>query len=338
MDQNVDQGLLNRLGAVAATPQNDRTRRLAYSGGMPGLAMDARKSGLTCNPLDGGRLLTFVMGKDGYLGGWDGLNGGFRRQFIEIMPYEYLNNVVKTFYEKADYGVRPLPMLTALPHEVKWVQKEGSNDKQLVYDDMAQHYFDVVHISLSDCPSGLNRKIQKTDPRAGTSELEFQHCPTCQIAELQSEACSNRISQAVAAGMNGQILNDLRQTLIEANLASQTMAQNLVDVVKADIDARKAGSHGRLTFQTIDFIRAKMLHKTLEAPNQTAQMVETLAGAFKQAAQVPTPAPEAPIQTLTDDERTELEAFRAKQKAAADRMAAARAAKDSKGEQINVES
>ncbi len=97
-----DAALARKFAAADAAPVNDRTRVLGYAGGTPGMAIDAKNSGLLCNPILGGVLHTFTPGKAGFLGGWDSMKGGYRVGHVDIMPSEYALTVDRMFHQQED--------------------------------------------------------------------------------------------------------------------------------------------------------------------------------------------------------------------------------------------
>lgn len=307
----------------------DRTRVLGYSGGAPGMVMDAKKSNLDCNPIVGGRLLLFAPGKDGYLGGLDA-RGRFKQAYVDIMPSDYANLVDKKFHVAEDFGFRVLPMLTKLPYR-SWVENGVPR-----YEDEAEKYFNVLHTSQT-CPYGLNQKVQMQDPEVGVGELVYQHCPTCQIASLTSEETNKRIYDA-SQTLDSGILIQLRDTLLEANRAALRHAEAKSAMVMGDIANTVAGKHGfRTSLNTVDRIHLKMMHKEENAQTNTQNemfrtLASELASALKGAQEAPqsVPTAEAPVQTsavLTEEEIAEYLELKAKQKAAQERMAKAREAK-----------
>ena len=304
----------------------DRTRVFGYSGGSPGLLMDAKKSNLDCNPIDGGRLLMFPPGKDGYQGGLD-TKGKFRQLYVDLMPTDYANLVDRKFHLQDDMGFRMLPMLTALPYKAWTDVVDGK--KVARYEDEADKYFAVVHPALSDCPYGLNQKMAHHNPEVGTGTHIFTHCPTCRLADLKSEACNQRIYDA-SAELDSEILLKLREALIEANEATITHITAKSTMVMADVARTIAGGNGfRTGLNTIDRIHLKMLHKeeNQQANTQLEQM-KTLATEIASAMK----GAQAPVQpsgvTITAEELAEYEAYKARKA----NMAKAREAKENKNE------
>ena len=346
-----------QYNAVNATQVNDRTRRFGYSGGVPNLLMDAKKSGLDCNPIEGGRLLLFLQGKDGFIqAGHDG-NGNIRKAYHTNYPIDYLNNVGRAFHLTNDMGFRPLEMLTKLPYEtppappvkaptsaeatnnpfsvIQYEEKiKGYNDTyndQWIRDhDEAYAYFDVVHPALNTtCAFGLNKPVQLTDSGVGASTLVMQACPTCRLTDLRSEACERRIYEA-SQHFDSEILMQLRTALIAACEAAVLHASNKLEEVESEIQGRRSGEMaGRTRYNVIDRILMKMLHR--EERKET-NVVEQLAGALANAAgQQRTVAPEVVIpdggKVMTAEEVAEYEAYKARK----DNLAKARAAKQGGG-------
>jgi len=309
----------------------DRTRVFGYTGGAPGLLMDAKKSSLDCNPIEGGRLLLFSPGKDGYLGGLD-VKGKFKQAYVDIMPTDYANLVDRRFHLTDDMGFRMLPMLTKLPYKVWTETVDGKNVPR--YEDEANKYFDVVHPELAPCPFGLNTKLAHHNPEVGTGKLIFTHCPTCRLADLKSDACSERIYQA-SETLDSAILLELRRVLIEANEATITHITSKSTMVQADIARTIAGGTGfRTGMNAVDRIHLRQLHKEENQQSNTQldamkTLAQEMAAAMK-SVQAPAVV-EAPVQegvTLTPDEAAEFAAYKAKKEL----MAKARAAKGGKDE------
>ena len=318
-----NQSTINRVKATQSVVA-DRTRRFGYSGGVPNLTMDAKDSGLDCNPLTGGKLLMFLPGKQGYLGGWDQNKGGYRRLHVDIMPAEYQYGVDKTFHTNEDFGYRNLDMLTALRHEF-------SNDN---YFDEADEYFAVVHPTLTSCKFGLNQKVQLSDSEVGYSGLTYQHCPTCQLADLKSQACSDRIFKA-SDRLDSRILMELRDVCIEANEAALRYAEGRVQAVLSDIARKMTGTQpGRNTLNTIDRIHLKMQHKEENAQTNTAtDMIKSLA---KEMATAIAGTKTEAVPSLSEAELAEYQELKRKEAARA-RMAKARDSKGVKDDAKKVE-
>ena len=330
-----------QYNAVNATQVNDRTRRFGYSGGVPNLLMDAKKSGLDCNPIEGGRLLLFLQGKDGFIqAGHDG-NGNIRKAYHTNYPIDYLNNVGRAFHLTNDMGFRPLEMLTKLPYEtppappvkaptsaeatnnpfsvIQYEEKikgynETYNEQWIRDHDEAYAYFDVVHPALNECSFGLNKPVQLTDPGVGASTLVMQVCPTCRLADLRSEACEQRIYEA-SQHLDSEVLMQLRTALIAACEAAVLHASNKLEEVESEIQGRRSGEMaGRTRYNVIDRILMKMLHR--EERKET-NVVEQLAGALANAAGVNQQkvAPTIPdgAKVLSPEEAAAFEAWQASQ-------------------------
>lgn len=316
---------INRFKATNAVKVNDTTRVFGYSGGVPNLVMDAKKSGLQCNPILGGVLHMFVPGQDAYLGGLDTFTGTYPKRYVDLMPKDYRKAVDDKFHLIEDFGWRNLDMLTQLPYEVTAEH----------YLDAAQDYFRVVHPDLNECPFGLNQEIQTSDPEVGAATKVWQACPTCRLEQLRSEETSEIIFKASAPlsqgglGMDSGILASLRAALIEACEAALVHVESKHQAVLSDIQNKLTGNMpGRNTLKTIDRIHLKMLHRSeTKAPDMAQVMGQAMAGALKEAGVgAPPVAPPVtpPVNVLTDEEMAEYEAY--KQKKAA--MAKARAAKE----------
>lgn len=320
------------------TVVRDRTRVFGYTGGTPGMVMDAKKSHLDCNPIVGGRLLMFSPGKDGYLGGLDA-KGKFRQLYVDLMPTDYANLVDRKFHLTDDMGFRMLPMLTPLPYRV-WMEtvgenKDGTPKTEPKYEDEAEKYFAVVHPTLPvPCPYGLNQPLAHHNPEVGTGSLVFTPCPTCRLAELQSEACSQRIYDA-SATLDSSILLQLREVLIEANQATITHITSKSTMVQADVARTIAGGTGfRTGLNTIDRLHLKMLHKEENQQSNTQmEMMKTLADSIASSMKS-VQQPDAPTEgrMLSLEEIAEYEAYKARKA----NMAKAREAKEKKDES-NIE-
>lgn len=323
--------VVNRFEA-ANTAVSDRTRMFGYTGGAPGLVMDAKKSGLDCNPIVGGRLLMFVPGKEGYLGGINA-KGFFQKAFVDMMPSDYASVVDRKFHTSDDFGFRLLPMLTPLPYKA-WQERIAPNIKKGHYEDEAYTYFDVVHTTAEPCPYDLNKEMAQHNPEVGLGELVYQPCPTCRLASLRSDAVSERIFNASTA-LDSQILLKLRETLIEANEATLAHVERKSTMIISDIARTIAGQKGfRTTLNAIDRIHLKMMHKEENSQSNTQlDMVRTLAQEMASAMRANQPI--QPLETevvqatnvLSADEMAEYAELKAKRDAARSRMAAARAAK-----------
>ena len=302
---------------------NDRTRRFCYAGGTPMMALAPKNSGLDCNPITGGRLHQLVAKRQFYGGAYDPYKKTYPRLFNWEMPGDFAKVLSTRFEQQADMGFRNLPMLTALPHSL-----DGDN----YYDD-AYAYFNVVHPFIEKCPYGLNKDVQLTDPQAGQSTPVFQHCPTCQLKDLESQACTDRIEQAIASNpevFERNTLNELRSTLIEANRAAIAYCERSLASVQAEIDARRSGApQGRTHFNTIDNIQFKMMHKEPAKDEQSTLITQLVQGLT--ANQVP-PVAQATNPVLDAETVAQLQAFtewqneqKAKKAADAERMAKVRA-------------
>jgi len=321
--------------AAAEQVQSDRRRMFGFSGGTPFMIMDAKKSGLDCNPIEGGRLLMFAPGKDGYLGGYDPIKKRYPKMYVDMMPSDYASMVDRKFHTNEDFGFRLLPMLTGLEYSnVRRVDEKG----QTVYDyhDQADAYFNVVHPTLAECSYGLNKKVQLNDPEIGEGELVFQVCPTCQLALLESEETSKRIFNASTV-LESKILLELREALIDAYRAALNHVDRKHQAVLSDIARKMTGTqNGRNTLNTIDRIHLKMMHRTENAKNDgqldmMRAIVQEVASAVRPTAIAASEAPSGV--TITAEEAAEYEAYKMRR----DNMAKARAAKE-KNNESNSES
>ncbi len=345
----------SRLSAASVTAVNDRTRQFGYSGGVPHLIMDAKDSGLDCNPIEGGRLLMFVPGKAGYIGPLNTLSNVRPRLYTDLMPGDYQHLVNRTFHTSEDCGYRPLTMLTALPYDVPppipqsptpqrvrdnadllREYKIRSQEYQDTYtdewyqaNDHAFLYFNVVHPTLqAACPFGLNKLTQMSDPEIGDSTPLMQVCPTCRLHHLKSDFVSKRIYDA-SAQMDSGLLAELRASLIEANEAAVRYVERKSEAVFSDMARKMTGTQpGRNVLNTIDRIHLKMLHRT-ETVDKNSDLAQSIGQAMATAireSQAPVAAVEGKV--LQGAELAEYEAWQTRR----DNMAKARAAKGDKNE------
>lgn len=330
----------------------DRTRMFGYSAGLPNMNIDPKKSNLKCNPIDGGVLLPFFGGKDGYKGDIQP-NGAYRQLYLDIPPSEYAYRVDRMFREGVDMGYRTLKMLTQLPHELppprpqmprsvdpitrrqdgyelaEWNKRINAydslyNDEWYKQNDQAYAYFNTIHPVLTECEFGLNKLVQLNDPGTQPGTLFFQHCPTCRLAHLKSNECSEAVF-AASDVMDSKILLELRETLIAANEAALSYANANVNKVLGDISKRMTGSdNGRSTLNTIERIHLQMQHKTENAKEDSSTtMIRTLAQ--EMAMTMKQNVVEVP--TLSADELEEYRELKAKKLEAQERMAKAREAR-----------
>lgn len=206
------------------------------------------------------------------------------------------------------------------------------NDDWYRANDLAYHYFSVVHPDSSTCPFGLNQKTQINDPGGVQGELFYMHCPTCRLAELKSEECSSRIYDA-SSELDSNILAQLRTTLIDANQNALTYAESSVAMVMADVSRRMTGSdNGRAGLNTIDRMHLKMQHKDENVgANAQSDMMRTFAQEVGAAirsntAQAVAPVVESNAITITAEEKAEYDTYVARKA----QMAKAREAKEKK--------
>lgn len=243
------------------------------------LTMDAKSSGLPCNPIWGQRLLPFYPGKAGYLGALNTMTSERRILHVDIMPGEFAHLVERRFFRDDDYGFRLLPMLTKLEYGV--IQENGQD----IYLDEAYTYFDVVHPILGECPYGLFRDEQMSDPEVGESTPVWQPCPTCRLAHLKSQEVSDRIFEA-SSELDSSILASLRTALIESNEATLRHIARKSQMVQGDIARKMTGSMpGRNVLNTIDLIHLKMMHKTVEKGSDQSEFARIIASAITETRQ-----------------------------------------------------
>lgn len=310
-----DPSLLTDLAKSGQAQVNDRTRQFVYTGGVPFMAMDPKKSGIRANPITGGRLHILLPKRQGYTGVYDPFKKVYPKLFFDEMPSDFVRVLKRAFMESQDMGLRDLAILTPLEHSFT-----GES-----YTDEAYAYFGVVHPTLSQCPFGLNKDIQLTEPAVGVSTPVFQFCPTCQLADLKSDACEERMRIASASGLNYQTLTGLKDKLIEACEASLAFVDRRNAEVLAEIDRRRSGEGvGRTSLNTIDHIHLKMMHRTMDkapqpiivqAPSITAEDVERMVTRKV-----------SNLNVLSDEQMAEYKSYKEKQ----ERMANARAAKGGK--------
>lgn len=320
MSTQTDTALLSDLRGSGLQSVNDRTRRFCYTGGTPYMAIDQKKSGLRCNPITGGQLHQLVARRQGYTGMYDPQKKQYPKLWHWDMPGDYASMLERRFQTGQDMGYRNLPMLTSLPYELT-KDKDGNE----TYSDDAYDYFAVVHPTLANCPSGLNRFVQLTDPSAGQSTPVYQHCPTCQLQDLKSQACLDRISQAVEsrpAFFNLETLLELRDALIAANEASLAFTSRSLEAVKAEIDGRKAGNpNGRTHYNVVDLIHFKMHHKEQPINEQSTLITQLVQGLKQDAAPAVDPELVEQLKAFTAWQKEQAE----KKAADAERMAKVRA-------------
>jgi len=292
------------------------------------MAMDAAKSGLDCNPIKGGQLLLFTYNPkaSGYIGGGvDMFTGERKKQYTPLYPTDYQLLVDRAFHTNDDLGYRNLEMLTAVPLQISDTE----------YNDDADKYFAVVHPRLADCPYGLNQAVQLSDPEVGDSTPVYQHCPTCQLKDLKSDACSQRI-YAASSELDSAILADLRAELITANEAALRHVERKAEMVRSDIARKMTGTQaGRNVLNTIDYIHLKMMHKEVNADSSTDSMrvlAQEMAAAIRGVAPAVPAVPDG-AKVLSPEEAAEYEAYQARKA----NMAKARAAKEVSNDTGNTE-
>lgn len=251
-----------------ATTVNDMTRRFGYSGGAMGMTIDPKSSGLPMNPIEGGQLLLYVPGIEVNHGMYNDFARAYSITKRSIPPTEYAYTVKKKFQDLEDYGYRNLTCLTQLPYEVS----------DTAYIDDAYAYFDVVHPAIV-CPEGLERTQRSTTPGNLAAEW-YQSCPTCRLKSLQSQEIQRAID---SSDLDRSILEELRDTLIDACQATVFFAQMKVELIEADLDRRSHGDNGRTTRNEADYVYLKMLHR--KAPQKAEPITaDQIAGAAASAA------------------------------------------------------
>lgn len=246
----------------------DNTRVFGYSGGVTHLIMDACDSGLSCNPIKGGTLLTFATPeKHGYRGAYNSLKREYPQHYVVKTPSDNAYTVEREFRIKKDQGYRNLTPLKSLPY--------GFRDG--VYADEAFHYFDVLHPEIANCPFDLEK-----DVRFDNEAFAYIACPTCRLAELKSDACSQRIYEAGANGLDTQILADTRAIMIDACETAVRYTTSVVAELDMDMKKRLSGDHGRTTRNEVDLIHLRQLHRNIPVEDTSAG-VNQFAAALTQA-------------------------------------------------------
>lgn len=238
------------------------------------MAMDAKKSGIRENPITGGKLHLLLPKRQGFTGAYDAYKKTYPRLWSWDMPSDFVRILERAFVTSGDMGLREPDMLVQLEHSF---DSDG-------YRDEAYAYFGVVHPTLTSCPYGLNKEVQMTDPSAGISTPVFQFCPTCQLKDLKSEACEERMRVASAQGMDYAILEALKNRIIEACEASLAFVERKHEEVMSEIQGRRSGeSSGRTRLNVVDRIHLKMLHRQEEKDSGTItqELLTTIAAGQK---------------------------------------------------------
>lgn len=265
-----NQAVLQKFKSSKATTVNDTTRRLAYSAGVPMMTMNPATSGLPQPFVPGGQLIYLIPQTRRMKGIWNDATQKYSQIVHQLMPGTFAANLRNKFQDKDDHGYRNLDFLTSLPYHV-------TNDS---YRDEAEEYFNVVHPRIT-CSEGLERDwVSSTEGNVGAKH--YQACPTCRLADLQSQACSDRIFEA-SNHLDSNILMQLRETLIDACQAAIRFAERRVQLVDADIEKRANGEPvGRTTRNEADYIYLKMLHRS--APKKVEPSTpESIAAAVAKA-------------------------------------------------------
>lgn len=248
----MEQATLQRARQAQNLVVNDLTRRVGYSGGVPMMTMSPEASGLDCNPVTGGKALYLLPRQNRHRGMWDDLRQAYSVRVTTTTPGQFLKAIKRKFTENDDLGFRELASLTNVAYDYNSAQP---------YDD-AEVYFDVVHPPIV-CPEGLEADwVWSNEGNVGARH--YQACPTCRLAELRSQECSDRILGA-SQMLDSAILSQLRQELIESCEAAIRYADRRVREVDADLEKRSRGEHGRTVRNEADHIFLKMLHR--KAPN-----------------------------------------------------------------------
>lgn len=270
-----------KLKAANQIQVNDTTRRFGYSAGVPYLSIDPKYSGLPSRNVPGGRLLTFITEIETVVGPYNEQKKIYPHIPRQITPKEQVYYVAKKFHVGMDAGFRELQSLTKLPYGLLEEIKDPNTGKVVrpeQYADEGVDYFAVVHPKLRDaCPFGLEDNFV-SHAEGNTGAEWFQACPTCRLAELESEECGMRIANS---HLDRSILTNLRQELINACRAAIVFAETRISLIDADLEKRAHGEHGRSHRWEVDFIYLKMVHR--EAPQAVKPMSQ--ADIVSQAAQ-----------------------------------------------------
>ena len=259
-----------RLQTASNTSLTDTRRVFSYSGGVPHLTIDAKSSGLDCNPIKSGSLLLHVPMVHNYRGMFNSFQGRYSQHSLTINPIDSARTVEKKFHLTADFGFRVLRPLTEIPYTLN------------PYHDPAFEYFYILHPKIL-CEFGLETEIySNTEGNVGAHW--YQACPTCRLKELESEDCSQRIYEAGARGFDTKILADTRAILADACRSAIAIARRKVAELEGDIQKRMSGEHGRNVRNEIDYIYLKMIHQKVTPQDNTGgvtQMASAIAEAIK---------------------------------------------------------
>lgn len=336
-----------KLKAANQIQVNDTTRRFGYSAGVPYLSVNPKYSGLPAKEVPGGRLLTFITEIETVVGAYNEQKKLYPHIPRQITPKEQVFYVAKKFHVGMDAGFRELESMTKLPYGLVEEIKDPATGQVLrpeQYFDEGTLYFDVVHPPLLEaCPFGLESQFV-SHAEGNTGAEWFQACPTCRLAELESQECSARIAQS---SLDRLTLDKLRQELINACRAAIVFAETRIALIDADLEKRAHGEHGRSHRWEVDYIYLKMAHR--EAPaavkpmsqadivSQAAQAAATGVFSAMNAAQAAPAVVEAPAAVpedavvLTGDDKAAYEKWQAKKA----QLEQARATKQEKNDGSN---
>lgn len=218
----------------------DRVRRYGYAPGFQYMSISTGGSNIPGNYLPQGELLLFLPRVESFK------NENFKKEQLELSAQYFANNVSAAFQTgEKDFGYRTLDVLTGLEY-----------DPKTDYDE-ADKYWAVIQPRLTkDCEMGL--ETTKNTP-----------CPTCRLKWLESEECSAAITMAVDSGLNREVFNSLRMTLIDSNRVALTAATSTYDKVKGEVES----PHGKGAFDDADYQIMKLIHKKAQYIEQ-AELVQ----------------------------------------------------------------
>jgi hypothetical protein len=318
-----------RMNETQRATVNDLTRRFVYSGGVPHLVCDPKKSRIMSNPIAGGQLHVLVPSKDTFLGGYDDMNGRFKVVERTIYPAEYIVNLQRKFVDSdsGDVGLMELRSIFDVEHQY------GERDADSY--DLAFDYFHVLHPPIDKCPFGLEKTYASRTP-GNLNATAYQACPTCRLAELKSKDCDERIYQA-SQKLDSAVLQALREELILANEKAISFAEIQISVTEAELEGASHGQIGaKRSRNEIDLVYLKMLHRQVDAQKdrEIQQQIAVMSAAM-QNAMLPALQNTQPVQVVTTDadgivltgkDKEDYEAWQKKR----EQMAKARLAKTTK--------
>lgn len=171
-----------------------------------------------------------------------------------------------------DTGFRILDMLTNLPYD------------KTTGEDEAEAYFAVVHPNMiGSCEMGLETNVGGDWELSGgpnstaipvplsrlNPNLPSDPCATCRLKWLQSAELTVAIENS---GLDVNVLNSLRNTLIQSYSAFRAFARKKVDESKGDIGSSASGKPGKASYDEADYHYMAVIHE--KAPHiQQAELV-----------------------------------------------------------------